>query len=62
MTRNMGGLDRGIRFVAGVVIIAAGIVYRSWWGLVGIVPIVTALTAWCPGYLPFRFSTIGKKT
>ncbi len=36
---------------------AAGLATRNWWGLVGLVPMATALLRWCPAYLPFRLST-----
>lgn len=57
MKKNVGGLDRILRFVLGLVIIIFGIVYQSWWGLVGIGPILTASINWCPAYLPFGIST-----
>jgi hypothetical protein len=41
----------------GVVIILAGFYFKSWWGVVGIVPIVTGLIRFCPAYIPFGFST-----
>jgi hypothetical protein len=57
MKVNMGAVDRGIRAVVGVVIIVIGIVYKSWWGAIGIIPLLTAVTGWCPGYLPFGINT-----
>jgi len=50
MEKNVGGIDRKIRIVAGIGIIAAGIIYASWWGALGIIPIITALLCWCPPY------------
>ncbi len=50
MKFNVGILDRSIRFVLGWVIIAAGFYYQSWWGTVGLIPLVTGLIAWCPAY------------
>jgi predicted RND superfamily exporter protein len=47
---NVGQTERLIRGVVGVVIVAIGVVYQSWWGAVGLVPIVTALIGWCPPY------------
>ena len=41
MKCNVGGTDRMIRIVAGVVIILLGFYFQSWWGAVGIVPILT---------------------
>ncbi|MGE5236327.1 MAG: DUF2892 domain-containing protein [Acidobacteriota bacterium] len=57
MIRNIGSGDRIVRIVAGVAIIGLGIIYKSWWGLIGIVPLVTAAIGWCPAYLPFGIST-----
>jgi hypothetical protein len=57
MKCNVGGMDRKIRIAAGLIIILAGIYFQSWWGLVGIIPLMTGVIRWCPGYLPFGFST-----
>ena len=57
MKVNMGSADRTIRIFLGVVIIALGIIYQSWWGLVGIIPLATGLIRWCPAYVPFGIST-----
>lgn len=57
MKPNIGKTDRTIRIVAGCIIIAAGVVTGSWWGIIGIVPIATAFLRWCPAYLPFGIST-----
>jgi len=57
MKKNMGGIDRGVRLVLGLVILGYGLRHHAWWGWLGIIPILTAIVAVCPGYLPFRFST-----
>ena len=57
MMKNIGLTDRWIRLVLGLAIIAAGIYFKSWWGLVGLVPLATALIRTCPLYLPFVIST-----
>jgi hypothetical protein len=57
MKLNVGSADRVIRIVVGVAICAAGWYYHSWWGLIGLVPIVTAAIGWCPAYLPLGLST-----
>jgi len=62
MKANVGGLDKKIRIAAGVIIIAAGAYFQSWWGAVGIVPIATALINWCPAYLPLGISTCKTET
>jgi hypothetical protein len=61
MMKNVGGADRVIRAILGIAILAVGVYYRSWWGLIGLIPLGTAFLSWCPAYLPFRISTLGKK-
>jgi len=60
MKGNIGSVDRVVRIFLGAAIGVLGIVFKSWGGLVGIVPIATALVGTCPLYLPFGIST-GKK-
>ncbi len=51
MVKNVGSADKVIRIIIGVVLIALFVMDNSrWWGLIGIVPIVTALMGWCPAY------------
>ncbi len=57
MKCNVGKTDKVIRIIIGLSIGAAGIYFKSWWGLVGIIPVFTALVSWCPLYFPFRIST-----
>ncbi len=57
MTCNVGKTDRKIRIIAGVVIAGAGIYYQSWLGLIALVPLGTAISGWCPTYLPFKINT-----
>ena len=58
MKTNVGSLDRSLRIVAGVTLVvlaATGVI--GLWGWIGIVPILTGSTGFCPAYLPFGFST-----
>lgn len=57
MTANIGTADRVIRFILGLAILAVGFYFRSWWGLVGLLPILTAVIRFCPAYVPFHVST-----
>ncbi len=57
MKANLGGTDRVIRIVLGVVILIAGYVFKSWWGLIGLVPLITGIIGWCPLYIPLGIST-----
>lgn len=57
MTPNVGGSDRTFRIVLGVVVVGLGIFFKSWWGALGMLPLVTGLLGWCPVYVPFHMST-----
>ena len=51
MTRNVGGLDKMLRIGAGVVLLLLGVLGPlGWWGLIGVVPLVTGLMGNCPVY------------
>jgi hypothetical protein len=60
MEKNMGSLDRTVRIVAGLAIVAVGAYYGSWWGAIGLVLIVTGLMRVCPAYMPFKINTCGR--
>lgn len=60
MKKNVGNIDRIIRIIIGVLIGVVGIMYNSWWGLIGIIPILTAIINYCPLYCPFKISTTKK--
>lgn len=60
MNKNIGNIDRLLRFVIAVVVMAAGAYYKSWWGLVGIVPLLTGTLRICPLYSIIGFSSCGK--
>ncbi|MGO9412554.1 MAG: DUF2892 domain-containing protein [Spirochaetia bacterium] len=55
--RNVGLADRIIRTVIGVAVIAVGVAYHSWWGLVAAVPLLTAAVGFCPLYSLLGIST-----
>jgi hypothetical protein len=58
MNKNVGGIDRTVRVVVGVSLVAlAATGTVGAWGYVGIVPILTGAIGWCPAYLPFGFSS-----
>ncbi len=57
MKKNIGQIDQILRIVVGVAIIGAGIFYKNWLGVVGVIPLATALLGWCPLYLPLGLST-----
>ena len=57
MKKNIGNTDRWFRVILGIVIAVLGIVYHSWWGLLAVIPLGTAMIKVCPAYLPFGIST-----
>ena len=47
MTRNVGTVERAIRVVVGLVLLAFIVIGpQTWWGLVGIIPVATGLWGW----------------
>jgi len=61
MKCNVGKTDRLIRFIVGIIILFLGFYYGSLWGLVGIIPILSALFRFCPAYVPFGITTCKEK-
>jgi hypothetical protein len=58
MTANVGGIDRVLRAVLGVVLIALVFVGpQTPWGWIGVVPLLTALVRFCPLYPLLGVST-----
>ena len=63
MKQNIGNTERVIRVVAGLGILSLVFVGpQSIWGLLGLVPIATGLSGWCPPYAIFGISTCKTKT
>jgi hypothetical protein len=68
MKRNMGSIDRGIRGLVGLVLLAVFFlmpienIYLYWGALVvGVMMLGTALLGWCPPYMIFGISTCSTK-
>ena len=61
MKANVGAIDRLIRIIAGLIIAIIGVIFDSWWGLVGLIPLATGLFKFCLLYVPFKISTAGKE-
>lgn len=57
MTKNVGGIDKVVRVVLGLALIAYGVMTGSWLGALGLVPLATAAMGFCPAYLPLGVST-----
>jgi hypothetical protein len=51
MTKNIGGTERVLRVVAGLVLVAlAATGQLGAWAWLGLVPIATGVVGWCPPY------------
>jgi hypothetical protein len=58
MKVNVGTADRAVRLLVGIaLLVAAAMGWIGPWGWIGVVPIATGLTRFCPAYLPFGLST-----
>ena len=62
MKRNVGNTERGIRIVLGVVLIAIVFVGpQTPWGWIGLIPLVTGLSGFCPAWLGLGVNTCSTK-
>jgi len=58
MTTNVGTVDRVIRGLVGLFLIAMVFVGpQTPWGWIGVIPLVTAILGFCPAYKLLGFST-----
>ena len=63
MTRNEGNVDRALRVIVGLVLIALVFVGpKTPWGWIGILPILTGASGLCPLYTLLGISTCPKKS
>lgn len=62
MTKNIGNIERIIRIVGGLVLIALAATNTvGVWGWVGLVPLATGLTGWCSPYSLLGINTCKNK-
>jgi O-antigen ligase len=62
MTKNIGDTERIIRIVGGLVLIALAVTGTvGVWGWLGLVPLATGLTGWCPPYSLLGINTCKNK-
>jgi hypothetical protein len=60
MTKNVGTLDRVVRVIVGLALLSLLFVLEGgarWFGLIGLVPLATALAGSCPAYSLFGIRT-----
>ena len=62
MNANVGTVDRILRIVVGLILIAMVFVGpQTSWGWIGVVPLLTALIGFCPAYNLIGLSTCPMK-
>jgi hypothetical protein len=64
MAANVGGIDRTLRIVVGIVVLALFFVLEGnarYWALVGFVPLMTGLFSFCPLYTVLGLNTCPMK-
>jgi len=61
MKKNIHNIERIVRIIIGLVILFLVFIGpKSLWGLIGIMPIFTGVTGWCPPYQVLGISTCKK--
>ena len=61
MKKNLGKTDKILRVIFGIIVIISGAYFKSVWGVLGVIPIITSEFGICPLYLIFGINTISKK-
>ena len=62
MKTNVGGIDRILRIVLGLVLIGLALTGTiGVWGWIGVVPLVTGFMSFCPLYTMIGMNTCPKK-
>ena len=61
MSANVGSIDRIIRILAGVALIAWALMGGPAWAWIGVVPLATGLLKICPAYSLLGINTCGTK-
>ncbi|MFZ5981580.1 MAG: YgaP family membrane protein [Candidatus Zixiibacteriota bacterium] len=61
MKQNIGTADRIIRIIVGLAIGTVGLYYKSWWGLLGLLPLGSAVVGFCGLYPLLGIDTCGKR-
>jgi hypothetical protein len=62
MKANVGGIDKILRIIAGLVLIGLAIMgIGAPWTWIGVVPLATGLMGWCPVYTLFGMNSCPMK-
>jgi uncharacterized membrane protein YqaE (UPF0057 family) len=62
MKCNTGGMDRALRVIVGLILIALAVTGTvGMWGWIGVVPLLTGAIGFCPAYAMLGMNTCGMK-
>jgi hypothetical protein len=61
MSANVGSIDRIIRILAGLALIAWALMGGPVWAWIGVVPLATGVFKFCPAYALLGMNTCGIK-
>ncbi|MDE4542950.1 MULTISPECIES: DUF2892 domain-containing protein [unclassified Thermoanaerobacterium] len=64
MKSNVGSVDKIVRYVIGIILLLLLFILKGnarYWGLLGLIPILTAAFGFCPLYKIFGISTAKKE-
>lgn len=62
MKKNVGGIDKTLRIILGLVLIALVFVGpKTPWGWIGVIILLTGIFNFCPFYFPLKISTAKEK-
>lgn len=58
---NVGGTERALRVVVGVLMLSLAIVAGHTWMYIGVIPLMTGVMGFCPAYKMFGINTCKPK-
>ncbi len=57
MKHNVCGAEKYFRILLGIALISVGLYFGSWWGAIGLIPLITAFVGYCPVTHALRLSS-----
>lgn len=58
LKKNVGYIDSIIRVIVGAILVIMGLYFESYWGFIGLIPLITGTISYCPIYRIFNISTM----
>jgi len=55
-------VGRGLRIGMGIAVFIVGIIYQSWWGLLGIFPVLSGIMNSCPLFIMKRYQKLTSRS